>query len=136
LITAVDTNVLLDLFINDPKYGSLSKEALRKCLSEGMLLACEVVFAEVGAFFANDLEAEAAFSRLGMGFSPIEMPVAFSASQVWKKYRRRGGRRLRILPDCLIGAHAMKHAERLLTRDSKFFRRHFPSLTILDPSAD
>jgi predicted nucleic acid-binding protein len=134
LITAVDTNVLLDLFVNDPKYGSASKDSLRTCLSEGTLIVCEVVVAEVGAFFASELEAETALNRLGLVFSGVDIAVALSASRFWKKYRKRGGRRVRILPDFLIGAHAMRHAERLLSRDYTFFHRYFPGLTVLDPA--
>ncbi len=35
MITAVDTNVLLDVFGAAPKFSSASAEALRRCLREG-----------------------------------------------------------------------------------------------------
>jgi predicted nucleic acid-binding protein len=35
-----------------------------------------------------------------------------------------------------IGAHARFHADLLLTRDRGFYKEFFPSLRILDPSAD
>ncbi len=47
--TAVDTRVLLDLFTSDPAFLDHSREQVRRCLSEGALVACEVVWAEVGA---------------------------------------------------------------------------------------
>jgi hypothetical protein len=37
VITAVDTNVLLDVFGADPKFSPASAEALRRCLREGHL---------------------------------------------------------------------------------------------------
>jgi predicted nucleic acid-binding protein len=43
MITAVDSNVLLDVFSADPTFGRASREALRRCLAEGRLIACDVV---------------------------------------------------------------------------------------------
>lgn len=42
--------------------------------------------------------------------------------------------RERVVADFLVGAHAMLHADRLLTRDRGFYRKHFARLEILDPS--
>ncbi|HEY8953902.1 MAG TPA: hypothetical protein VIP78_15240 [Candidatus Dormibacteraeota bacterium] len=43
MITAVDTNVLLDVFTADARHGAASRDALRRCWAEGSLIACEVV---------------------------------------------------------------------------------------------
>jgi len=48
VITAVDTNVLLDVFGADISHGVRSANALRHCLREGALVACEAVWAETG----------------------------------------------------------------------------------------
>ena len=47
MITAVDTNILIDILEPDPVHGLRSKEALKKCLREGAVIACDVVWAEV-----------------------------------------------------------------------------------------
>ena len=44
MITAVDTNVLLDIFGADATFGEVSAEAVRQCLTDGALVACEAVF--------------------------------------------------------------------------------------------
>jgi predicted nucleic acid-binding protein len=53
MITAVDTNVLLDVFTDDPTFGAGSLAALRACLAEGSLVACDVVWAELIAAFPD-----------------------------------------------------------------------------------
>ncbi len=62
---------------------------------------------------------------------PCTRPLELAA---WRKYRKRRKIRLRILPDFLIGAHAAACADRLLTRDSKFHKTFFASLSVIDPS--
>ena len=46
MITAGDANVLLDVFTNDPQFGKPSADALKQCIADGGLIACDVVWAE------------------------------------------------------------------------------------------
>ena len=134
MITAVDTNILLDVFGADRAFGAISRESLRRGIAEGQLVACEVIWAEVGVFFPSAPVAREAMQRLGVEFSPMTLETALEASQAWKEYRRRGGPRNRVAADFLIGAHALHQADRLLTRDRGFYRTYFKSLLILDPT--
>lgn len=134
MITAVDTSVLLDVFVADPKFGAGSREALRTCAREGRLVACAVVWAEVAASFGDAPLARGTLERLGVEFSAIEKTTAVAAGLVFRDYRRRGGGRQRVVPDFLVGAHAEANADRLLTRDRGFYRSYFAGLVILDPS--
>lgn len=134
MITAVDTNVLLDVFSADARHGAASRDALRRCWAEGSLVACEVVWAEVAAAFANAEAASRALDGLEVAYDPIDRETALAAGIAWQRYRSAGGTRRRILPDLLIGTHAMSRAERLVTRDRGFYRSAFASLVILDPS--
>jgi len=134
VITAVDTNVLLDIFGADQLFGPRSAQALRSCLREGRLLACEVVWAEVASVFPSPALAREAIERLGVEFSSIGRETALAAAAAWKTYRARGGRRQRVVADFLIGAHAQLQAERLLTRDRGFYRACFAGLEVLDPA--
>jgi predicted nucleic acid-binding protein len=134
VITAVDSSVLLDVFGADPKFGPSSAAALRSCLSEGRVIACEVVWAETGACFPGAAEADAALRGLRIDFSALDTPAALAAGTSWRAYRKAGGSRERVIADFLIGAHALSHADRLLTRDRGFYRRYFKKLSIVDPA--
>jgi len=56
------------------------------------------------------------------------------AGIAWKRYRDSGGKRLHMVVDFLIGAHAAVQCDRLLTRDRGFYRDFFRRLRIIDPS--
>jgi predicted nucleic acid-binding protein len=133
VITAVDTNVLLDVFTADARHGAASRDALRRCWAEGSLIACDVVWAEVAAAFADAAAASRALTGLEVAYDPLDRETALEAGMAWRRYRSAGGTRRRILPDLLIGAHATARAERLLTRDRGFYRSEFQGLVILEP---
>jgi predicted nucleic acid-binding protein len=135
VITAVDTNVLLDVFGADPKFSPVSSEALRRCLSEGVLVASEVVWAETATVFGDAGRFRDAMGKLPVSFSPMTEGAAIRAAQAWRGYRAGGGPRNRIASDFLIGAHALTAADRLLTRDRGFYRRYFAGLRVVDPTA-
>ena len=135
MITAVDSNVLIDVLEPDPLHGPASAAALRAAAARGGLIACDVVWAEVSGRFEAVPAVEEALDRLGVEFSVLEAPQASHAGAMMAEYRRRGGTRARIVADFLVGAHARGRADRLLTRDRGFFRSYFAGLEVVDPSA-
>ncbi len=135
MITALDTNVLLDVLGPDPLFGPLSAMAIRNSMAQGKLVACEVVWAELSANFRSPDATRDAMRRLEIEFSPVDEESALEAGAQWTRYRRRGGSRSRVTADFLIGAHALLQADRLLTRDRGFYRTYFKKLSVLDPTA-
>ncbi len=136
MITAVDTNVLLDVFTADERFLSASRRALREAMLAGGLIACDVVWAELGATFPAPQAAADAMRRLGVRFVPLDEAAALEAGRLWRDYRRRGGSRKRMIADFLIGAHAATTADCLLTRDRGFYGSYFSQLTLRDPTDD
>jgi predicted nucleic acid-binding protein len=135
VITAVDSSVLIDVLVDDPRFGDASTAAVRLALSHGAVVACDVVWAEIlGWGTSGGLIAEAV-TDLGIDYSPVWKDAAGLAGRVWARYRAAGGPRDRMVPDFLVGAHAMTQADRLLTRDRGFYRRYFADLTIVDPTS-
>jgi predicted nucleic acid-binding protein len=133
VITAVDTSVLLDILSGDREHGPRSAAALRQASADGALVASTVVWAEVLGAYDDAKAVTARLDRLELQLIADDREVAMAAGRVYRAYRRSGGTRRRILPDFLIGAHALVHADRLLTRDRGFYRSHFAKLTILGP---
>ena len=134
MITAVDTNVLLDVFGADATHGIRSAKALRGCLRDGALVACEAVWAETAVAFPGEKPFLDAMRAIGVTFSPIGESAALRASASWRMYRSRGGKRGRVVADFLTGAHALIQCERILTRDRGFYKDYFRELTIVDPA--
>jgi predicted nucleic acid-binding protein len=135
MITAVDTNILIDVFKADPKFGPASADLLRRCLTEGAIVACDIVWAETATVFERDSVLLEAMEALNVRYSSVERDSALVAARAWRRYRSRGGQRQRVIADFLIGGHALAQADRLLTRDRGFYRDYFDKLRVLDPSA-
>jgi hypothetical protein len=86
------------------------------------------------ALFEDEGLASLGMDRLGVDFEATSVEAAIVAGRAWRRYRKAGGSRSRLVADFLIGAHAQVQADRLLTRDRGFYRRYFADLAILDPS--
>ena len=135
MITGVDTNVIVDVLEPDPVHGSASRDALARCLGEGTVLACDVVWAEVATIYGDQQSALLeALRALAVQYTEVTEDAALEAARHWHAYRSRGGRRQRIAADFIVGAHALVQCDRLLTRDRGFYGKSFTALTVLDPS--
>ena len=154
MITAIDTNVLLDVLIDDPEFGEKSKKHLEMQGNSGSCIISPVVYSEMLAFFLKKHDPKTAFSKAeefleDMGIQILDFDkedLALSA-QAWQKFselkqiicpkcgttnsfscRKCNSQilwRNHIITDFLIGAHAQNHADIFLTRDRGYYKKYF-----------
>ena len=134
MITALDTSVLLDLLIDDPRFGESSERALRIARSKGRLIVCEAVIAEIRPALKSAEEVCAFLEDVGIEYEPCTIESATLAGTIYASYLRNRGKANRVLPDFLIAAHAMTLADALLARDRGYYREYFKDLLVMDPA--
>ncbi len=130
--TAVDSSVLFDLVKGAPG-ARAAQAALESALAHGGLCVCAVVVAELGRYFANDQSLLEFLQACPIDHDPMSMDSAMEAARIMRGYARNKGPRERKAPDFLIGAHAIKQADALLTTDAGFFRHYFTGLNVCSP---
>lgn len=133
MITLVDSNVLLDLVTDDPKWGQWSADALSRAAEDSALAINALIFAEVSIGFTTVEELDQLLPDDEFGRLELPCEAAFLAGKAFLSYRRRGGRRSAPLADFYIGAHAAVAGMRLLTRDPRRYRAYFPTVDLIAP---
>lgn len=156
MITAVDTNIILDVLIPDEPFGDSSKKLLDRYVSDGRLIICEIVFAELAARFPSEEDLKMFLTETGMRLVYSNEKSLYLAGTRWKDYARKGSkdrlscakcghrfeiacpqckaalrRRLHVLGDFIIGAHALVNANCLLSRDLGLYKTYFSDLKIV-----
>jgi predicted nucleic acid-binding protein len=132
---ALDSSVLVDLLADGPQ-ADAAEACLRQCLSSGPVVICDVALAEVCSALRDGSEAMAVLEDMSIRYSPLEAKSALRAGEMLRRYRQRGGSRVRAVPDFLIGAHALLQCNGLITRDDRFYRDYFKGLKLIVPATE
>jgi hypothetical protein len=157
MITAVDTNIILDVLIPDDPFGESSKGLLDRHLSEGKLILCEVVFAELATHFPFEADLKEFLTETGMRLVCSNEKSLYIAGNRWKEHSKKSNknqfpcsacgsvfaatcpkcgaaatRRFHVLADFLVGAHALVHADCMLSRDLGVYKTYFKDLKVVN----
>jgi len=134
-MTAVllDSNVLLDLMTEDPRWFPWSAAAVERAADNSRLVINAIIYAEVSVRYSRIEDLETALPKAMIEREALPYEAGFLAGKAFLAYRRRGGARRSPLPDFFIGAHAAVAGYRLLTRDATRYRSHFPALPLISP---
>jgi predicted nucleic acid-binding protein len=155
MITAVDTNILLDILIPDAPQGDSSEELLSRSQEGGLVIIAEAVYAELATHFPARDQINRFLKDTNIRTYPSGIDALYLAGKTWRDYLHlrpdstvcpacgtaqylhciKCGARLlakqHVVADFLIGAHASVHANRLLTRDRGYYRTYFPDLKLI-----
>ena len=154
MITALDTNIQLDVLVPGAPHGSACERSMDDAVRAGAVVISEPVYAELAAHFPERRELDGFLEATGLRLVSSGANALHRAGKAWSAYVRRRpsslscakcGRRVEarcprcklavrprqhVVADFLIGAHAMIHADRLLTRDRGYYATYFPELRL------
>ncbi|MGK2935287.1 MAG: type II toxin-antitoxin system VapC family toxin [Gemmatimonadaceae bacterium] len=129
----VDSNVVLDIFTQDPKWFEWSANALQQAVDDSVAIINPIVYAEVSVYFSEIEELDIALPPDLFRRDPLPWSAAFLAGKAYRIYRSNARAKRSPIPDFYIGAHAAVAGFRLLTRDPSVYRSYFPTVKLLSP---
>ena len=129
----VDSNVILDIFLDDPNWADLSESILAKYSVNTTLYINSIVYTEVSVGFEKIEDLESALHKSGFQMLAIPKEALFLAGKAYLKYREVRGFKRSPLPDFYIGAQAAVLGLDLITRDVTRYRNYFPKVKLICP---
>ena len=129
----VDSNVILDVFTDDPKWADWSETVLEEYASRGPLYIDPIIYSEISIGFEKIEELESAILKSGIQLLEIPKEALFLAGKAFINYRRSKGKKTTPLPGFFIGAHAAVLDVVLITRDVSGYRSYFPTVDLVSP---
>ncbi len=129
----VDSNIILDVFVDDPQWADWSEAQLAELSSKTILYINPIVYSEVSIGFKRIEGLESALNRGGFQMLEIPKEALFLAGKAYSKYRKSRGSKRSPLPDFYIGAQAAILGMDLITRDEAIYRTYFPTVKLISP---
>ena len=129
----VDSNIILDLFLDDPIWAEWSEAALSEYAVHTPLYINQIIYSEISIGFKKIEELEVAISTGGFQMLEIPKESLFLAGKAFLTYRKHKGAKKSPLPDFFIGAHAAVLGLELISRDKNRYQTYFPTVKIISP---
>jgi predicted nucleic acid-binding protein len=132
-VFVVDSNVILDIFLDDPNWVDWSELTLANQSVHARLYINEIIYTEVSVGFEKVEDLESALHKGGFQMLEIPEEALFLSGKVYLKYRKGRGARRSPSPDFHIGAQAAVLGLDLITRDVNRYRTYFPTVKLICP---
>ena len=129
----VDSNVILDVFLNDLKWADWSESKLEEYSDYASLYINAIIYSEISVGFKLIEDLERAIIKAGFKMLEIPKEALFLAGKAYLTYKRRRGLKRTPLPDFFIGAQAAVLNLDLLTRDVSRYQTYFPTVKLIAP---
>ena len=129
----IDSNIVLDVFLNDPKWADWSESKLCEYDQLGTLYINSIIYSEISIGFERIEDLESAIAKAGLQMLEIPREALFLAGKTFLKYKKRKGIKRIPLPDFYIGAHAAVLNLDLIVRDVSRYRSYFPTVKLIHP---
>ncbi len=129
----VDSNIVLDVFLNDPKWADWSESKLDEYDQLGILYINSIIYSEISIGFKRIENLESTIAKAGFQMLQIPKEALFLAGKVYLKYKKRKGIKRTPLPDFFIGAQAAVQNLDLVTRDVSIYQSYFPTVKLITP---
>lgn len=129
----VDSDVILDVFLNDLKWADWSELKLEEFSDHTFLYINSIIYSEISIGFELIEDLEFAITKAGFQLLEIPKEALFLAGKAYIKYKRRNGVKSTPLPDFFIGAQAAVLDLELLTRDVSRYQSYFPTVKLIAP---
>jgi len=129
----VDSNIILDVFLNDLKWADWSESKLEEYSDYTSLYINSIIYSEISIGFELIEDLESAVSKAGFQLLDIPKEALFLAGKAFVEYKRRKGVKRTPLPDFFIGAQAAVLDLELLTRDVSRYQSYFPTIKLIAP---
>ena len=130
-LVLIDSNVILDVATNDPKFADWSAQQIGRLVESGRAVINPLIYAEVSVGFENAERLDELLPPSDYQRESLPWPAALLAGEAFRGYRKRGGARRSPLPDFYIGAHASVAEMKLLTRDVQRYQTYFPEVELI-----
>jgi len=153
---AIDTNILFDILLPDPKFKDSSLNLLKDYSKSNKLIISEIVYSELASQFNEQDLLDLFLSDVNIFIKNTGKDGLWIASKVWNDYNKNRDTKLQcnncghfqnyycnkcnklikskqhIIPDFIIGGHAIENGNKLISRDRGFYRKYFTELEIIN----
>ncbi len=133
----IDSNVVIDMLSSGGQWKKWSIDAVAEAGADDALAITPIVIAEVAPRAGSLQKFIDGIDGFGVSVAELSSEAAFAAGAAFMIYRsrRRAGTETAgsIIADFLIGGQALVLDAAIITRDPRFYRTYFPTVTLITP---